>query len=395
MDTISFRDRTPWCLLASCALFLLANSCRDRDGAAPPSPLPDTSARGIVPESRSLADRAPDPFSDEESDSCQRPVPANADSLIGTLSWPRSNPAPDLARILERSAQVIDIQRRINNQAGCHSGKPLSLRIPFEDSLLAWIHLYASRLAIPDLATPWPRQALQDFHPDSATLAALPIVPPSKFVGGKAVFLLGGTFLSKQLTEEGTAYSDLAGRREFRHSTRLDAASRQLVSVLRAIPGTSLRISYGPPLADYESGPFGIGGIGSLEHTANTTVRAWFLTSTGPVEARVVSVRQKLFEQDICISHAPEAVFGSKELPGDDIVAVYLPQDGLAPPRFSVAKSGKLTTLDFDGDGIPEFAAVVEPFEGIAGDQLVRAAWFVNELGVWHAIDAGSHEDCT
>ncbi|MBK9576724.1 MAG: hypothetical protein IPO40_06605 [Fibrobacteres bacterium] len=385
-------------LLAAILLLSLA-ACRGRnepdatpgaaDSALRPAPVDTVSAVS--------ATTAYEPGDHSGIEECTEPRWSGTDSVLATLHWSNPGRSPDLGEILRRSEELVSAKMRISQRTGCRPHSTLSLAIPFEDSLVASIRSYGSLLAAPSPSTStWPSQTDSAPYVDSSMVAGLPKVAPSKTIGGRAHFFLGGfPLLSKELSEQGAAHTDLDGKPEFRYSTTLNAAANRLVVAMRAIPGTRLDVRHGPSLDTYESGSFGVGQIGSLDHVATTMVRAWFLTRSGPVPARVVSVRHKLFQQDLCVSHLPRAVFASASAPGDDILGIYIPQDGKAPARCQVVRSGKLTTIDLDGDGIPEYAAVVEPFEAIAGDMLDRAAWFVNEGGTWKPIDAGSHEDCT
>lgn len=380
--------------LTPAALLALACSCRQQEGGNQSPPRADSLPAGVATDS---ATTRPDTVEQTPQDSA---------SWIQSLRWPEHSGEPDLSEIISRSIRLVEVKRRLDDlaraarntadQDGSGPDSSSAVNIPFEDSLSAWIREYRAFLAQPSSNLPWPGRVESTLYVPSGLDNALPKVSASKFLEGRSVFLVGGApFLDKVLAEEGTAFLDLDGKPEFRYATTHNRAASHLVAAMRAIPGTRMDVRSGPPLDDYESGPYGVGGIGSLDHVATTPIRAWFLTKSGPVPARVVSVGHKLFEPGFCGSHLPHAVFASATLPGDEIFGVYFPRDGIAPRRSIVTRKGKLATVDLDGDGIPEYAAVVESFTGVADDELNKAAWFVNVGGTWKPIDAGSHEDCT
>lgn len=389
----NFLFRSPALLLGSMLLGLGFASCRERER--------DVAARSDSTRGGNVSDSVV-----AGRDSAARGGDDATNSLAGDLRWPDPSGNPELAEILRRSARLVEFKRRLDDSARAHraeSGQegaetaPSSTsRIAFEDSLVAWIHRYGANLAQPAAAGSWPALADQPIEVPAGMASQLPKVAPSRFFESRRAFFLGGApLLAKELEEDGRAFVDPQGKPEVRFSTSLDHSTGRLLQALRAIPGAGFELRPGPPLDDYESGPYGVGGMGSLDHVAKNRIQAWFLTASGAIPARVVSVRHNLFEPGICGSNLPRAVFASAAEPGEDIFGIFLPQDGVPPPRSVVVRNGHLTTVDLDGDGIPELAGVTEPFQGVASDELDRAVWFANLGGIWKPIDAGSHEDCT
>ena len=195
----------------------------------------------------------------------------------------------------------------------------------------------------------------------------------------KFFFLGGGYFLSHLPSDEAEVFKDPQGNREVRYACWINRNTEYILDVVRRLYPGRINISFGPPLDSYESGPIEVKGIGSLLHEFLDPVPVFFLTQSGMVPARLVSVRVKPVPQDLgCISDRPGLIFGCTK-----------------PPSCIVNRKKQLWTADLNNDGKPDLAAFSETFEGISSDTMMRITWFINSNGKWKLIDQAEELDCT
>jgi hypothetical protein len=232
---------------------------------------------------------------------------------------------------------------------------------------------------------------------DTLAQKVLPKAEQSGYLADGRFFFMGaGPFLSKPEHRD-TIYTGLDGRPEIRLRVEVNSNTTRLLNIVRRLPGgVRMNVLFGPPLGSYESGSQDINGIGSLIHELTDRVRVYFITEDGIVPGELVSIRQKLAPEDLgCVSDLPEIVFACPTIPSEEILGIYLPYEKGQPASCTVSRSKKMWTADLDGDGIPEFAAVVTMFEGISSDQMYRIRWYANIRGVWKLVDQAEDLDCT
>ncbi|HNY29298.1 MAG TPA: hypothetical protein PKO15_00280 [Fibrobacteria bacterium] len=385
------------CTLAGLAatLAIVLAACRT-ERTAPPSNIQDTATRATPPDSAS-GSTGSDASDTREGEPCTASGWSGTDSLLATLHWESSPANPGLAEIQAATERLVGVLRDLRGRTRCSIDQDLSIHSDFEDSLAARIRLYREVLGTPSAGGgKWASTTAPAIDVDSSIRSILPATAPSPFASTARFHFQGGVpFLHKVLSENGDAFRDPEGRPETRLATTSNTASNGLLAILRTIPGMRMEVRFGGPLDEYESGRFGVAGIGSLEHLPIRTARAWLLSESGPVAARVVSVRHDLFRRQICGPDEPEAVFGIPGPMDKEILGVFLTQDGAAPPKLVVQRKGRLTLFDFDGDGITEVAGVEEKFQGLTNDTLSNVTWFLNDNGTWRAIDAVRTADCT
>jgi hypothetical protein len=233
---------------------------------------------------------------------------------------------------------------------------------------------------------------------DSLSLKVLPRASASTFFNDKQFFFLGaGPFLSRVENEEGEkAFQDPQGNPEIRFSCSVNENSLLLFDAVSHIKNIRTMVTFGPPLSSYESGPQEVSGIGSLNHEFTTRIPAMFITADGIVEAQLISITHKLAPEDLgCVSNNPKAVFACAQIPGKEILAVYIPLDSRRINECTLKRNRKLWTADLNHDGIPDIACVSDTFVGIASDTMARIIWYVNMDGKWKIVDKAEELDCT
>lgn len=309
---------------------------------------------------------------------------------------------PTLNSVCEMARQIIQFEDSLEwqrNTPGTLTPEDSLLVAPMDkkgyETLLAYKRLVSFGLPVP---THVPEIIRKEPVTDSLSLRILPSAGVSDFLTGKNFFFLGGgPFLTRVENEEGKRiFKNPQGKPEIRFSCSVNENAVYLFDAISHLKNIRTKLTFGPPLSSYESGPQEIGGAGSLIHEFEKPVAAMFITATGIIEARLVSIKHKLVPEELgCVSDNPEAVFACSEIPDKEILAVYIPLDGQPLTECQIKRTGKLWTADLNHDGIPELACVSDTFTGIVSDTMARIIWYINVDGKWKIIDKAEELDCT
>ncbi len=232
-----------------------------------------------------------------------------------------------------------------------------------------------------------------------STSKILPEVEVSKFFADRNFFFLGGApFIEKLTPEDNAVYYDPLGNPETRFQGTVTENCKFLMNSIYYHKQFHVKITYGPPLSSYDSGPQEVDGIGSLTHEFVDRIPVIFITELGLVEGSLISVNLKLVPENLgCISDQPSITFACRSIiSADEILAVYIPYDTKTTSSCQITRHNSLLwTCDFNDDGIPELACVSGIFSGASSDRMSESLWFCNINGVWKIIDWGQELDCT
>lgn len=227
------------------------------------------------------------------------------------------------------------------------------------------------------------------------TMEYLPSVERSSYLTDNDFFFMGGAPFIDKL--EGVHEGPNGPERRF--SISVPDNANYLFNSLFNHRGGPIKVSYGPALDSYESGPQSIYGIGSLKHDFVERVAVLFLTDEGAIPAELLSVEIKLVPEGLgCISDQPLFIFAcsAEVLEASNILGIYIPYGPDPGATWTVRYlNNSLWTADLNDDGIPDLAAVEGTFSGAMGDGLAEVLWFANINGEWRVIDAGRTLDCT
>lgn len=373
----SLMKRVYWTFVSGLLLTaLLLNGCR-------PKSAQETASLGTDTSSLSTADLT------EYKKVC--------DSIITQLGK-----LPSLSSVCEMAGQVIrfkDSLEWLRNTPGTLSKEDSLLTAPLDkkgyETLLAYQRLVSFGLPV---AADIPEVIRNESISDDLSLKLLPSSVSSSFFTGKKFFFLGGgPFLNRVEDEQGKSiFKDPQGKPEIRFSCSVNENSVLLLDAVSHIKNIHTGVTFGPPLSSYESGLQEVNGIGSLAHEFAGGIPVMFITTNGIIPARLISVTHKLVPEQLgCVSDNPRAVFACAEIPGKEILAVYIPLDDQKIITCTVKRKGKLWTADLNSDGVPEIACVSDTFEGISSDTMARIIWYVNMEGTWKIVDRAEELDCT
>ncbi len=309
---------------------------------------------------------------------------------------------PTISSVCEMARQIIHFKDSLEwqrNTPGTLNPEDSLLVAPMDkkgyETLLAYKRLVSFGLPV---ATESSEIIRKETVTDSLSLRILPAAGASNFFTNKNFFFLGGgPFLTRFEDDQGKRiFKNQQGKPEIRFSCSVNENSVLLFDAISKLANIQTRVTFGPPLSSYESGPQEVNGIGSLTHEFANDIPAIFITAKGITEGRLISITHKLVPEEIgCVSDNPKAVFACAEIPDKEILAVYIPLDDQKITECSVKRKGKLWTADLNHDGIPELACVSDTFEGIASDTMARIIWYANINGEWKIIDRAEELDCT
>jgi len=242
-------------------------------------------------------------------------------------------------------------------------------------------------------------QLTRNHTPKDSSIHLLPRPAKSNFFSrANFFFLVGAPFIDKIEAENKKVFEDAQGNPELRFESSVTENTLYLLSSVYAIKNGPVKISYGPPLSSYESGPQEVHGIGSLIHEFTNRIPVLFLTEAGLVPAHLISVTLKVVPENLgCISDQPNAIFScAKDIGKDEILAVYIPYGSVQPSSFKIKRlAHNVWTADLNNDGIPDLAFVSDTFMGASSDAMVEAIWYINSIGNWEIIDWAMELDCT
>ncbi|MBN1758209.1 MAG: hypothetical protein JW863_07825 [Chitinispirillaceae bacterium] len=311
-------------------------------------------------------------------------------NLYGTL--------PTIDSVCILSMRTIYTTFGLRNKYGHQNPLVDSMMINLNLSGYDWILAYRRLLSfgVP-LAGGIPSVVRNCGEIDSLALKTLPKAGISEYLADGHFFFMGaGPFLRRPEPRD-TTFHNSEGKPEIRLNVEVNANTTRLLNIVRHLPGgVRMNISFGPPLGSYESGSQEVNGVGSLVHELIDRLCVYFITEEGMIAGELVSITQKLAPEELgCVSDLPHIVFACPVIPGEEILGIYMPYEKGMPASCTVSRSKKLWTADLDGDGIPEFAAVISMFEGISSDQMYRILWYANIGGVWKPVDSAEDPDCT
>ncbi len=220
------------------------------------------------------------------------------------------------------------------------------------------------------------------------------------FSQGDFFFLGGAPFLTKRSQSDTAVFVDSQGNPETRFESSLTENGNYLLSSIYHSTNAAIptKVTFGPPLNSYDSGPQDVNGVGSLIHTFVTRIPAFFLTEKGLVPAHLITITVKLVAEDLgCVSDQPHIEFAcTNDMEAEAILGVYIPYKSQSATSCKITRQNHSQwTADVNGDGIADIACVSDMFEGIVGDTLAEVLWFINVNGSWQIIDWGKELDCT
>jgi hypothetical protein len=229
---------------------------------------------------------------------------------------------------------------------------------------------------------------------DSISQLVLPKKPGNGTLhDGRYFFLGAGPFLTKK---DDSLYKDQKGRAEIRYTCNINENTDYVFRMIRRFAHVRIDVALGPPCGSYDAGPQAVRGIGSLTHILRDRIPVNFITKQGIVRAELVSIKKKLFREDLgCVSDLPEIEFACSSIPKDEILGIYIPYDPVNFEKCMVKRKGKLWTADLDGDMIPDLAGVSHTFFGVSSDTKANIIWYVNIDGKWKVIDTAKELDCS
>lgn len=227
----------------------------------------------------------------------------------------------------------------------------------------------------------------------------LPKVAASSFFGSLDFYFLGGApFIRKLQDDESEIFRDQQGNPEVRFGSQHSENGNFFMNALYLKKNVKTKISFGPPLDSYDSGPQEVNGIGSLIHEFVERIPVQFITEKGIVNGHLIGVTVKIVPEYLgCVSDQPDILFATEEnLDANDILAIVMPYDSKSITDCKVSRENSfLWTADLNNDQIPDLACVSGTFEGISSDALSEQLWFINVNGEWKIIDYATDLDCT
>lgn len=225
----------------------------------------------------------------------------------------------------------------------------------------------------------------------------LPRVRPSFFSARSNFFFAGGApFLSKLEPEENANFSTPQGKPEIRFEAEATENTEYLLPLAYRYGKTPVKILPGPI---HHFNDHANKDLHMLIHLFEQRIPAFFLTDQGLIEAQLLSVRTKLYPEGWgCAYDYPILQFACQKIVSpDDVLGVYIPFDTTMPPSCTVERKDRTHwTVDLNGDGVADIAAIASTFVGeVNGMALVKVLWFANVEGQWQILDFGTQTDCT
>lgn len=313
---------------------------------------------------------------------------------------------PPLAQVCSLASQSIHIKDSIETTRQTErltDAKDSLIFASYEhqayQAILEYQQTMATGITLQD-ACPSLIQLNRTTDPGDSTSSILPPVKESKVLTKGDFFFLGGApFISKRLQDDNnTVFTDPQGNPETRFGTTTSENTNYLLNSIYHFKKEPTKVTFGPPLDSYDSGPQEVKGIGSLIHEFVNRIPVYFLTEKGPVPAHLISVTIKLVPEYLgCVSDQPRIEFACPQsLEENDILAIYIPYNTTPLTSCTINRpNNTLWTADINGDGIPEIACVSGTFEGISDDKMAESLWFININGSWQIIDGAEELDCT
>ncbi len=235
--------------------------------------------------------------------------------------------------------------------------------------------------------------------PNDSSSHHLPEIAASDFLSHGNFFFLGGApFIYRMSEGETDVFKDANGNPEIRFVSNVSENTGYFPHSVFQFTNSKVTIDYGLPLGSYDYGPQHIRGIGSLIHTFDREVPAFFITEKGLVPCRVVSIAIKLVPENLgCVSDQPLITFGcAKVIDYSEILGIYIPLGSTPQMSPHVTRpANNVWTVDLNSDNVADLAMVSGTTEGISQEFIVECIWFININGEWKIIDAAQELDCT